>query len=212
MRACRPKLSLAGALLGVLVAVAVPAPAHAESDLQIRLDRGETVTYAQTLDNDVHRYVGGVAYTTVEASASELASLFEDVGAYKQVLPRTQSARLVGVNGSDLFIELRQGNAVVHTSYTLRVRREPDGRTVRFWLDPSKPHGIADAWGFFRIQPLPSAQPGVPRVLLTYGAMVDVGPGLVRELFEERVRAAMLTVPTNVRHYAALRFRGHDKA
>ena len=118
----------------------------------------------------------------------------------------------MGVNGRDRFVELHQGNAVLETSYTIRLRADEATRTVRFWLDPSKPHGIADAWGFFRVEPLPELVPGTPRVLLTYGALVDVGPGIVRELFEERLRAIMLTVPQLVRSYALAHLRNGDRA
>src|SRR5215472_7327654 len=152
------KLVLAVLAAGALVAA--PSGARADGDLQARLGRGETLTYPQTIGNGDHHYVGGVTYSIVDASPSEMRALFEDVRAYKELLPHTKSARLVGANGPDLFIELRQGNAIVETSYTLRIRREPDGQTVRFWLDTSKPHGIADAWGFFRIKELPDAAPG----------------------------------------------------
>ena len=43
----------------------------------------------------------------------------------------------------------------------------------------------------------------LPRALLTYAILVDVGPGIVRDLFEERVRAALLSVPQLVRRYVA---------
>jgi hypothetical protein len=46
---------------------------------------------------------------------------------------------------------------------------------------------------------------------LTYGILVDVGPGIVRDLFEERLRTLVLTVPQLVRQYALAHFRsgGH---
>lgn len=165
-----------------------------------KLGRGETVVREETLEQGDKRYVGGFTYTLVDAPASELWTLFEDVDAYRRVLPKTQKARLVGHDGDDQLIELVQGNAFVQAEYTIRVRKDPEKRTVRFWLDPSRPHGIDDAWGFFRMQPFVT-ESGQPRLLLTYGILVDVGPGLVRELFEERVRAAMLSVPQNVRRY-----------
>jgi len=40
---------------------------------------------------------------------------------------------------------------------------------------------------------------------LTLGVLVDVGPGIVRGLFEERVRAAMLSVPQLVQRHLARR-------
>ncbi len=176
--------------------------ASLSADENVRLMHGETIARPQTVvRGEEGHYVGGVTYTVVDARAGELASLLEDVDAYLQILPRTKRARIVGTAGDDIFIELSQGNALYETSYTLRVRKDPTRREVRFWLDPSRPHGIADAWGFFRYEPLAQVTPGVPRVLLTYGILVDLGPGLVRDLFEERLRAMMLSVPQRVRAY-----------
>jgi hypothetical protein len=201
----------AAAGLGLMLALwAAPSVGHAAQapaadESAARLDRGETVVFDQTLESKGHRYVGGVTYT-----------LIDDVSAYKKVLPRTKQAKLVGMNDGDLFVELRQGNSMLETSYTIRVRREPDiqgqGTVFRFWLDRNKPHGIEDAWGYFRLEPVAEGPTGAPRVLLTYGILVDIGPGLVRDLFEEQLRAMALTVPQRVRQYALAHFRSGGRA
>ncbi|MCL2725925.1 MAG: hypothetical protein FWD69_15985 [Polyangiaceae bacterium] len=171
-----------------------------------RLERGETIARDQTWERGDSRYVGGLTYTVVDTSVAELTSVIEDVSAYRRVLPRTKQARLVGVDGPDRLVEVVQGNALVEASYTLRIRTEaaaPSGRReFRFWLDPSRPHGIDDAWGFFRLEPF-IGHHGEPRVLLTYGVVVDIGSGIVRDLFEERIRSALLSVPQLVRRYVA---------
>jgi hypothetical protein len=205
----------------VLACVAAPSLGHAGQapsgdEAATRLDRGETVVFDQTLENRGHRYVGGVTYTLIDARLPELLTLFEDVQAYGQVLPRTKQARLIGMNDGDLFVELRQGTSMLETSYTIRVHREPDaegqGTVFRFWLDRSKPHGIEDAWGYFRLEPVADGPAGSPRVLLTYGILVDIGPGLVRDLFEESLRQLALTVPQRVRQYALAHFRTGGRA
>lgn len=215
---------MAGAIVGLGLLCAAP-PLHAEglnAGEATRLKRGETVVREQTFESGDRHYVGGITYTVVDASTAELSAMLEDVGTYRRVLPRTKRARLVGVEGKDMLIELAQGNALLEAEYTLRVRpvvaaavpsiapptsgaslppREGT-REFRFWLDGSRPHGIDDAWGFFRLEPIPGPG-GDARVLLTYGVLVDVGPGLVRDLFEERLRAALLSVPQLVRRYVA---------
>jgi hypothetical protein len=195
-------LGIIGALAFGMVA---PHAAHAEglsADENTRLMHGETIRREQTVARgEDGRYVGGVTYTVIEATADELEALLDDVSAYEQILPRTKHANLVGADAGDRFVELRQGNALYETEYTIRVRKDPAQHEVRFWLDRSRPHGIADAWGFFRYEPLAQVSPGVPRVLLTYGILVDLGPGIVRDLFEERLRAMMLSVPQRVRQY-----------
>src|SRR5205823_4278655 len=115
-----------------------------------RLVAGRTVVREETLEAGSRRYVGGVTYAIVDATPTELATIFDDVSAYRQLLPRTKEARLVGENEGDRFVELRQGNAVMEASYTIRIHADHPHGEVRFWLDPSHPHGISDAWGFFR--------------------------------------------------------------
>jgi hypothetical protein len=237
-------LRLGSLVLGAAIvafALAMPSAAIASglsAAERAQLLHGQTVVRVQTIENDEHRYVGGVTYTIVDSSPAELASILDDVDAYRRVLPQTKSARLVGRDHGDTLIELRQGNSLVTATYTVRVRRESDGRVartpersegsgasgfvVRFWMDPSHPHAIDDAWGFFRTQPVevactPYRSEGAgagcePRTLLTYGVLLDMGAGLARELFEERVRDLMLTVPQLVRGYVAELHAGSPRA
>lgn len=174
-----------------------------------RLAHGETITREQTIETDDHRYVGGVTYTVLDATSAELAAMLDDVDSWRHVLPKTKRARVVGAVGTDQLLELTQGNAVVEAQYTVRLRR--GANEARFWLDPSRPHGIDDAWGFFRYQPI-TRPDGTQGVLLTYGVLVDVGPGIVRELFEERIRTALLSVPQLVRRQVAVVRRQRPRA
>ena len=200
-------------VLGVLALLARAPSARAEALSEhesIRLARGETVIREHTWEpGRSARFVGGVTYTIVDASAAEIMALFDDVNAYRRVLPHTKQARIASVEpNGDRLVELVQGTALVEAEYTIRVRRDPPAsggtsrREIRFWLEPTRPHEIDDAWGFFRFEPFIGSS-GEQRVLLTYAILVDVGPGLVRELFEERVRAALLSVPQLVRRYVA---------
>lgn len=194
---------LAAALLGAL-AFSAPASATLSEDEIARLSRGDTVARSQTIEQGGGRYIGGVTYTIVDAPPRDIVALLSNVDAYRHVLPRTKGARLVGRNDGELFVELRQGNALAEATYTIRVRASD--REVRFWLDPTKPHGIDDAWGFFRIEPIAPGPRG-PRSLVTYGVLVDVGAGIVRDLFEEKVRGLALSVPREVQRYLAERPR-----
>jgi hypothetical protein len=157
-----------------------------------RLLRGRTVARSQTLEHAEHRYVGGVTYTVVDAGLDELAALLDDVRSWRRFLPKTRDAQRVGGVGEDALVEMTHGSALVKVAYTLRVHR--DGNVVRFWMDFSRPHDIEDAWGFFRAEPMPNGQ-----TLMTYGILIDMGAGLLRDMFEERVQQLALEVPDNVR-------------
>jgi hypothetical protein len=195
-----------GVFLSTSLVTALSTPARAEGGLSKdemgQLARGETVIRAQNLETNGKRYVGGITYTVLDASAEELMALLDDPRTYTEVLPKTKFAERVAARGHDAWIELHQGNSLVDTTYTLYVRKEPENRRVRFWLDLSRPHAIDDAWGFFRYEAIDVTRQR-PRTLLVYGALVDLGPGILRELYEERLRHAMLAVPQLVRGYVA---------
>ncbi|MDB5219456.1 MAG: hypothetical protein JWO86_7383 [Myxococcaceae bacterium] len=169
-----------------------------------RLTHGETVIREHTWEPGYSaRYIGGVTYTVVDATAPETSGLLEDVATFRRVLPQTKRVRLVSIEpNGDRLVELVQGNALVEATYTLRVRTYPARREVRFWLETKLPHEIDDAFGYFRVEPYTGSS-GEPQTLLTYAILVDIGPGIVRDLFEERVRAALLSVPQLVRRYVA---------
>jgi hypothetical protein len=181
-------------LMGTL-AVASAAPARADGLSTPEVDRlvhGNSVVRPQNLDRGGRHYVGGVSYAIVDADPDVVARLFDSPDAWQRVLPHTRSAQYAGRNGDDRLIEVTHGNALIQVSYTMRVHR--DARTARFHLEPGRPHDIEDAWGFLRAQPF-----GSGRTLLTYGLLLDIGPGMLRDLFEERVRATALTVPERIR-------------
>lgn len=155
---------------------------------------GSTVARTQVFERAGRRYVGGVTYSVFDAQADELVALLDDVNGWRRILPKTRGVRRVGSGSSagDFLLEVTHGSAIVQVTYTLRVHRE--GNVVRFWMDPARPHDIEDAWGFFRSDPLDGG-----RTLVTYGILIDMGDGLLRNLFEDRVRSLALTVPDRVR-------------
>jgi hypothetical protein len=170
-----------------------------------RLLRGDTVPREQQLQRGDRRYVGGVTYTILDARLDDLASLLDDVRSWRRFLPKTRDAQHVGSAGRDALVEITHGSALVKVAYTLRVHR--DGNVVRFWMDPSRPHDIEDAWGFFRAEPMPDG-----RTLMTYGILIDMGEGLLRDMFEDRVRELALEVPDHVRNVVLQRIARGQRA
>jgi hypothetical protein len=157
-----------------------------------RLLQGETVVRFQSLALGAKRYVGGLAYAIVDAPVDDLAPLLDDVNAWKRILPKTRSARRIGAIGGDSLVAMTHGTAFVEASYTMRVHREDNA--MRFWMDRRRSHDIEDAWGFLRAEPTADG-----RTLITYGVLIDMGPGLMRDLFEDSVRRLALSVPDRVR-------------
>ena len=159
-----------------------------------RLERGETIVRSQTIEHGPRHYVGGVTYTVVDGASQDLGPLLDDVAVWQRIVPKTRSARRVGSTGRDVLVEMTSGTALVQATYTMRVHRE--GPLVRFWVEPTRRHDIEDAWGFVRAEPMAEN-----RTLVTYGVLVDLGPGIVRDLFEARVRDLALSVPDRLRGF-----------
>lgn len=196
---------VAGALLCALLAlpgsVAAAAPAAAlnvpglsahERDVLVA---GSMVSRPLRFTSQDGQYVGGVSYQLVEARPEVVLSALSDVNNWPEALPRTKSARLLDSKAGVSRVELVQGSSFVDARYSVMLERA-DGDTIRFWLDPSQPHDIRDVWGFFRVQAFPGG-----RSLITVGAALDLGDGLARALFEDKIARMMLHAPRSIRAF-----------
>jgi hypothetical protein len=165
------------------------------------LTAGDTVTHPMAFARGDGRYVGGVAYQIVRATPDQVLRAMTTPGELPDLLPSTREARLVSTGASDSSIELVSGTALVNARYTVRFRRVAKTQ-LKFWLDPSRPHGIRDVWGFVSARPI-----GPKRSLLAVGVALDVGSALVRLLFEDDIQETILTTPRQVRDVLEARAR-----
>ena len=188
------------ALALLLTRAAQAAPPSGEAPLtkveRGALSAGHMVSRPMRFDTEQGRYVGGVSYQIVEARPEGVLAALSDVTNWPEALPRTKSARLLGSADGLSRVELVQGSSLVDARYTVVLDREKDGETIRFWMDPAQPHDIRDVWGFFRVQALPQG-----RALITVAAALDLGDGLARLLFEDRIASMMLHAPRKIRAF-----------
>ncbi|HEY8040186.1 MAG TPA: hypothetical protein VIF15_10355 [Polyangiaceae bacterium] len=182
----------AAAFVALLFSSATARAGGLSADEADRLMRGESVSRTQDYARGGMRYVGGVTYAIVDTAPDDLATLVQDVAALRRFMPKTRDAQRVGTAGSDELVEFTHGSVLVKVAYTLRIHQE--GRVVRFWMDPTRAHDIEDAWGYFRADPMPAG-----RTLLTFGILIDMGDGLLRDMLEDRVRELALELPDHLR-------------
>ena len=178
--------------LAAALACSVARASSLTADETSHLLHGDTVARPQQLVQGPRRYVGGVTYTMIDGTVGDVVGVLQDISTWQRFLPKTRDARQVGVLDGDPLVRVTHGSAIVQVAYALRVHR--DGNVVRFWMEPSQPHDIEDAWGFFRVEALTDA-----RTLVTYGILVDMGDGLLRNVFEARMQELALEVPDGVR-------------
>jgi hypothetical protein len=162
---------------------------------ETRLSRGEVVKRTFDVDLPQGDFIGGVAYVIISAPPSEVLPVLLEPSSYLHIFALTQEARLEERKGDDFIIYLRQGGKKISGEYSVRARKETPS-LVRFWLDPSRPHDIADCWGFFRMDPAPEG-----KTLLTYGALLHLEFGVMKLLFQEKIRNYALETPARLRAF-----------
>jgi hypothetical protein len=191
----RPLATLAPLVaIALLLCCSAPARADALSGGEVdQLFRGQNVNRRQDVRLGSRRYVGGVAYSIVDWKPADVTSLLYDTSLWRRFIPMSPHVARLANAGGDPRVEVSHGTAFVNVRYSMRIKRE--GTVVRFWMDPTLPHDIEDIWGFFRPEQLADG-----RTLITFGILIDLGDGMLRDLFENKVRElAVVEIPNNVR-------------
>jgi hypothetical protein len=122
-----------------------------------------------------------------------------------RMLPFTLAARVVERSSEGTFVELTQGKAPFVGSYTVHLVRERG--QLSFWLDRGRPSNVDDLWGYFRVQPFEEGS-----TLLTVAVALDLGPGVTRWLFEDRIQRVVLSTPGKIRHFVEQRASSRQPA
>jgi carbon monoxide dehydrogenase subunit G len=176
-----------------------PLPVGLNEEQHRTLRSGGRVEQFVELERGGQHYVGGVAYALVRAEPRQVFDVLNEITTLSEVLPATRNLQIVEQLGNRVRVELEQGNSVVSTKFTVFFELEPpdsryDPRVVRFWLDPSEAHSVDDLWGFFR-----ATRYDEQHSLVSVGALVDLGPGVLRMLFESRIQRSILRMPNRIR-------------
>ena len=146
-----------------------------------------------------------LAYQRVRTSRAMLAQAMIDPNAYLSVLPRTHDAYVAKRRGDTTWIGLTQGNALIQLRYVMQVQPSEDRSLYRFWIDERYPHDLDDAWGFMRLEPMPSSrglrEEAVGDYLVAYGLVFDLGGGILQSMFAQRILAVLRTIPERLKRY-----------
>ena len=141
-------------------------------------------------------YIGGVSYQVVRATPARVLAALASVESLPHALPRTERARLLVSSGRSATVEITQGKAPFLVTYTVNVEQSADGHALHFWLDPTRPHDVRDVWGYVRVRPF-----GRGTSLVTLAVALDLGPGIARALFSDRIERMILRAPARIREY-----------
>jgi hypothetical protein len=158
------------------------------------LRAGEVVERPMSFEEGEGSFVGGVSYQLVNAEPAVVLAELSTVDNLPHMLPFTLAAEVVQRSSQATFVELTQGKAPFVGRYTVQLVREGD--QLSFWLDRDRPSNVDDLWGYFRVRPFDDG-----KTLLTVAIALDLGPGVTRWLFEDKIQRVVLSTPQKIRHF-----------
>lgn len=162
-----------------------------------QLSRGQIVLRRTTERRGPLTLIGGTSFQVVDLPPGAVwRALHDDPEHIRQMLPQVQGARLIRQAENLRVIRFDHRAGMVRASYAMRFQYDDSQKAVLFQLDESQPHSIRAGWGFMRVRSWGDGQ-----TLLSYGAMVDVGDGLISGLVRPTLHEWILKVPWTLKNY-----------
>lgn len=177
-------------------ALAAPKSRPLTAQERQRLDNGELVTRPTIERRGTLRLVGGSSWQVIDAKPSAVWQAVLDASRYHRMLPRVNRAKVIKKSAGQRTVFVSHVAGMISASYYLKVKTYPDRWDVTFVLDDTRPHSVRAAWGFYSIRPY-----GNGKTLLAYGAMVDVGDGLIATIARGTVQEWTLKVPKLIKRF-----------
>lgn len=198
LRPVPPPRWLGAASLALALTALGPRRASAafSPDQQARLDAGELVVEPLEYSLGDRKFVGGVSYTVATAPIEQLSVAMRDPTRLSELLPSVEKVELLSVSKTGVGrVRVTHKLGFTRGSYTILCLFHDAGRLGRFWVDPTADNAVDDAWGYMRLTPLPGG-----RTLVTFALLFDLGPGMLRALFERRIQRLALEYPRRLAH------------
>lgn len=158
-----------------------------------RLRAGELVIRQSTRREGPFHYVGGTSWQRVRAPIDQVWETVLDVGNYDRLIPSLEHARVVEERDGGRLVRMEHRYSMASASYFAHVYVDQERRSMRFDLDRSRPHDLRAGRGFLSLSEYRGD------TIVTWGALADMGGGMVQDVFGPMVQDWMLVVPRCVR-------------
>jgi len=173
-----------------------------DSAERARLAQGRLVVRSTTQSRGPLELVGGVSYQVIDASPDEVWSALEDTNEWRRMLPQVAESRQVASRGGQRTVYIRQAQGPISASYYLNATYSSTSHDLTFALDTGRRNDLRAAWGFMTVRSWGDGQS-----ILCYGAMVDIGDGLLTSMVRGTMHEWLLKVPSTVKRYVEGRGR-----
>jgi len=160
------------------------------------LEAGELVMKPQNEQRGALKLFGGQSWQVIDVPVDAAWRAMQDLPSYKRIIPLATESDVKGKNGDEIDLAIRQQWGPVDIRYVLQTTLDPRKRVMMFRLDHSQGHELRAGWGFMRVRPWKRDQ-----TLVSFGAMVDIGDGVLVSIIRPAVRRDLLKIPTNFKGY-----------
>lgn len=160
------------------------------------LESGELVMKPKNEQRGSLKLFGGQSWQIVDVPVEMAWRAMEDLPSYKHIIPLATESDVKGQNGDEIDLAIRQQWGPIDIRYVLQTTLDPEKRVMMFRLDHSQGHEIRAGWGFLRVRPWKGG-----KAIVSFGAMVDIGDGVLVSIIRAAVRKDLLRIPANFKGY-----------
>lgn len=160
------------------------------------LESGELVMKPQNEQRGRLKLIGGQSWQIVDVPVEMAWRAMEDLSSYKRIIPLATESTVKGRNGDEIDLAIRQQWGPIDIKYVLQTTLDSEKRVMMFRLDLSQAHELRAGWGFLRARPWKGG-----KTLVSFGAMVDIGDGVLVSIIRPAVRRDLLRIPAKFKGY-----------
>ncbi len=163
-----------------------------------RLERGELVADPIDQRRGSLRMLGGMSMKVLDSPPAAVWRALEDAPDLGAMLPGDTTVHVTFRQGHVRGALVRHAHGPIEATYHVRMTFDGRERSIFFRLDTDYRSRLRAGWGFVQVSEWPGG-----RTLVRFGALVDVGSGLVTGLMRPALQRAMLDVPRTIERYMA---------
>ena len=160
------------------------------------LASGELVMKPKNEQRGSLKLFGGQSWQVVDVPVDAAWRAMEDLPSYRRIIPLATESDIKGQSGDEIDLAIRQQWGPVDITYVLQTTLDPEERVMMFRLDHSQGHELRAGWGFLRARPWKG-----DKTLVSFGAMVDIGDGVLVSIIRPALRKNLLRIPTKFKGY-----------
>ena len=189
-------------LIASLVALAAaPSPAASKTggltpEDKATLESGELVMKPKNEQRGNLKLFGGTSWQVVDVPLDTAWRAMQDLPSYKRIIPLATESDIKAKHGEETDLAIRQQWGPVDIRYVLQTTFDDDKRIMMFRLDHSQGEELRAGWGFLRARAWKDG-----KTLISFGAMVDIGDGVLVSIIRPAVRRDLLKIPSNFKGY-----------